>query len=105
MTTKQTNDGGLLDKLKSNYYIILIVFIALGFVQNCSTQSKVSKLQNINIQLVYKMDSLTNITVTKEHLDKQLKENLYKSLILEEDIDKGVISISQIKKEQLKDEQ
>lgn len=104
MTTEQINDGGLLTKLKSNYYIILIVLMTLGFVQNCSLQSKVSKLHNTNVHLVSSIDSLKNVTVTKEHLDKQLRTNLYKSLILEEDIDKGVLSISQIKKDQLKDE-
>jgi hypothetical protein len=33
-----------------------------------------------------------------------LKKNMYESLVIEEDVDKGVISISEIKKKKLENE-
>ena len=101
MQTEKT----FIEKLKDSYFIILIVLALIGFGQTCAVQSKLSKVASKNEVLVKSVDSLKTITVSKEFLDSKLRENLYKSLILEEDIDKGVVSISEIKKEQLKNEQ
>lgn len=100
----QLNNEGFLGKLKQNLYIIVIIASLASSLATCSTRSKIAKIETINVELSSKVDSLTKVVVTKEHLDQTLKTNLYKSLILEEDIDKGVVSISQIKKEQLENE-
>jgi len=97
--------------------IISLVLILIIFVQTCGNSRKTSiidrKIQNIeskveNIGNVSDIEkSIVNLessTIKKEEMENMLLKFMYDILILEEDIDRGVISISSIKKKKIEHE-
>ena len=70
---------------------VLLFFLVLG---TCSATRK-------QAMILEKMETLQTDTVkaiTAEEMRSMLKKSMYESLVLEEDVDKGNISISEIKK-------
>ncbi len=82
------------------------MFLVL-LVQTCgiqrtlrTTAKKVDSLESFTKNSLRGIEKLP----TKEETSKMLKNNMYESLVIEEDVDKGVISISEIKKKKLENE-
>jgi hypothetical protein len=89
-------------KIPLHTIALFLMFIIL-MIQTCGIKKS---LRTTN----QKLDSLEVITAdikklpTKDEIEKTLKKNMYESLVIEEDVDKGVISISEIKKKKLENE-
>ncbi len=88
-----------MEKLKNNYWIVSLVFIAIMLIMNTCQNSKMNSLQKKTDECNYKLnklqDSLSKLP-TKEVMKKELEQNMYKFLIFEEDVDKKKVSLSEI---------
>lgn len=97
-----------MNKLKEyieKYHLIIIIFLCLLFSVNmCSNRNSLDKIyKSNNAELSYIKDSLgvlsnkiNNIPIRKEFkLDNQIL--MYEFLQFEDDVDKGKISLSQLK--------
>lgn len=89
-------------KINVSQMITAIILVIL-LIQTCgikkslrTTNQKLDSLEDI-------ASSIENLP-TKDEINKTLKTNMYESLVIEEDVDKGVISISEIKKKKLENE-
>jgi hypothetical protein len=79
-------------------YIVLTLCIVMLF-RTCSTSSTVGKIEK-------KVDQIErpSSTVSKNEVDSIVKNRLYEFLIFEEDLDRGKISLSEIRLKISKDE-
>jgi hypothetical protein len=85
------------------HVIALFLMLIILMIQTCGIKKSLRETNR-------KLDSLevTTSNIKKlpsmEEINKTLKKNMYESLVIEEDVDKGVISISEIKKKKLENE-
>ena len=85
------------------HVIALFLMLIILMIQTCGIKKSLRETNR-------KLDSLevttSNIKTlpSMEEINKTLKKNMYESLVIEEDVDKGVISISEIKKKKLENE-
>ena len=85
------------------HVIVLFLMLIILMMQTCGIKKSLRATNQ-------KLDSLEAVTSnikklpTMEEINKTLTKNMYESLVIEEDVDKGVISISEIKKKKLENE-
>lgn len=84
--------------------IINLVLVSFIFVQSCTMNRKVSRLEKevnsistVQDTLMVNVNTLESVIVTEDELDAKLDENMLEFLIYEDDVDKGKVSLGQIK--------
>jgi hypothetical protein len=83
-----------------------IMFLVL-FIQTCGIKREIRNFDKRMDELekrVKVIEARAMKTPTTDEVKLLLKKNMYESLVIEEDVDKGVISISEIKKKKLENE-
>lgn len=90
----------IINLLKKHASVILAVAFVLLFINNCSTNKEISKVNKEIDSLTFQMNDM-NVQlkeyVNEEEMKKLLERNMYEFLIYEEDIDKGRLSLSEVK--------
>lgn len=86
--------------------IIMCAFVFLTFTQSCNSSRKTGRVESDVKILTEKVDSLNSVihrlsetTVQKSELREMLDANMLEFLIYEDDIDKGRITVGQLKLE------
>ena len=83
-------------------YVIpaMAFFVLICFFQTCGTKGRIVDVKKQNIQLHNKVDSLQTIVnslPTHVQVEHEMEQVMYKFLIYEDDLDKGKVSLSEIK--------
>lgn len=89
------------DKIKSNALMIIIGILLLVSITQCNMNSKIKKMES---DVTNKLDSLELIIsdiesnmVDRKYMHMEFQHTMYEFLIYEDDIDKGKVSLSDIK--------
>ena len=91
--------------------IATLIFVIICFFQTCGSKGKTidnkkgiqhlqTKVDSLNRVISTKIDSLTRVISLKPSVDQvnyEMEQTMYKFLISEEDLDKGRVSLSEIK--------
>jgi len=89
-----------MDKIIKYVIPSIAFFTLLCFFQTCGSKGKITDNKK-EIQLLQsKVDSLQSLIVAKpsrEEVTYEMEQTMYKFLIYEEDLDKGRVSLSEIK--------
>ena len=95
-----------MEKFKEWSGVITLVLAFLIFMSTCNSGYKrdISSMKSKIDSMQQKIDNSPSF-ITKEEMKDLLKQNMYESLLLEEDIDKGNVSLSELKKEKIKNDQ
>jgi len=83
----------MLEKIKKNTNVIMLVLMAILFLRQCGLNSDLSKIKKENAKISATLDS----SVTKQEMKKEMRQVMFEFLIYEEDFDKGRASLSDIK--------
>jgi predicted RNA-binding protein with EMAP domain len=91
-----------MDKIKNNLIYVVTGFVLLCFLQTCGTRGKIIDNKKEIEALNSKIDSLTKVVSNQKDFDEdmieyKMEQTMYKFLIYEEDLDRGKISLSEIK--------
>ena len=83
-------------------YVIpgIAFFTLLCFFQTCGSKGISRDIKKQNVEFQSKIDSLTNVISslpTAEEVEYEMEQVMYKYLIYEDDLDRGKISLSEIK--------
>ena len=79
---------------------VMAFFLLLCFFQTCGTKGKITNVKKQNIELHETVDSLhnaLNALPNSEDVEYIMEQVMYKYLIYEDDLDKGKVSLSEIK--------
>jgi uncharacterized protein Yka (UPF0111/DUF47 family) len=82
--------------------IIILILLLLVFFRSCGVGSDVSRLNKKIISIENKIDTLEKRSITEKVLNKNLQNNMWDFLELEELSDKNKIPINQLKNERYK---
>jgi uncharacterized protein Yka (UPF0111/DUF47 family) len=82
--------------------IIILILLLLVFFRSCGVGSEVSRLNKKIISIENKIDTLEKRSITEKVLNKNLQNNMWDFLELEELSDKNKIPINQLKNERHK---
>lgn len=82
--------------------LIIIVILMLLFFRTCGVGREISKLNKKIITIECKIDSLEKNQITEKQLNKNLQNNMWDFLELEELSDKNKVPINQLKNERYK---
>lgn len=81
--------------------LYIILFLSLTcFFQTCGSKGKITDNKKKIESVEKRLDSLTKVISVKpsvEQVNYEMTQTMYKFLIYEEDLDKGRISLSEIK--------
>lgn len=90
--------------LESNYIAVIVFLTLMLVVSNCSSNKSVDKLRkeidNMEKEYRLELDSIHTTlknTTTIEQVQAENEQLLYQFLVFEDDLDKGKISMSEIK--------
>lgn len=83
----------MLEKIKQNTNVIMLVLMAILFLRQCGLNSDLSKIKKENAKISSTLDS----SVTEQEMKKEMRQVMFEFLIYEEDFDKGRASLSDIK--------
>jgi hypothetical protein len=87
----------ILEKIKANYWIILLFFMLVIFLRQCGIRRDIDRMEK-NVKVVTeKTDSIQNTIVTPEQVRYEMNQSMFNFLIYEDDFDKGKASLSDIK--------
>jgi hypothetical protein len=89
-----------MEKHISKISIATLIFVIICFFQTCGSKGKTIDNKKGIQHLQMKVDSLTKVLSDKpsaEQVNYEMVQTMYKFLIYEEDLDKGRISLSEIK--------
>lgn len=91
-----------MEKHTFKFIIASLLILILCFFQTCGTKGKINDVKKQNEALDKKIDSLQTIISKQQDFDSdaveyKMEQTMYKFLIYEEDLDKGRISLSEIK--------
>jgi len=83
-------------------YVIptMAFFLLLCFFQTCGTKGKITDVKKQNIELHNTVDSLHNVIntlPTSDEVEYRMEQVMYRYLIYEDDLDRGKVSLSEIK--------
>lgn len=85
------------EKIKSNYWIILLFLAIITLLKQCSTRNDIDRMEKNLRSLEEKTDSIQKNTVTREQVKYEMDQTMFNFLIYEDDFDKGRTSLSDIK--------
>ena len=87
----------ILEKIKTNYWAIVLLFIIIIFFRQCGIRRDIDKIEK-NVKIItVKIDSVQNTMVTKDQVKYEMDQTMFNFLIYEDDFDKGKSSLSDIK--------
>jgi hypothetical protein len=87
----------VLEKIKTHSWWIILVFVIILNLRQCGINRNISRIDKSVKAINGSLDSLQNSCVTKQELEKSVKQNMFNFLIYEDDFDKGKTSLSEIK--------
>jgi hypothetical protein len=87
----------VLEKIKTHSWWIILVFVIILNLRQCGINRNISRIDKSVKTINGSLDSLQNSCVTKQELEKSVKQNMFNFLIYEDDFDKGKTSLSEIK--------
>lgn len=90
-----------MEKFNRIFPVLVTVLMAITLLQNCSRSRQLARIEK-NTELI--LSNIDTTGITRQEMERMLKSNMYESLVLEEDIDKGNISISDIKRKKIENE-
>jgi hypothetical protein len=82
----------MLQKIKDNFTIIVLVLLVIVFFRQCGVNSEINKIKKENA----KISSLLDSSVTKKEMKQEMRQVMFEFLIFEDDFDKGKASLSDI---------
>jgi len=94
-----------IEKIKSNYWIILLFLTTIIFFKQCSVRNDVDRIEKNIKSLEEKTDSIQDNTVTRDQVKYEMNQTMFNFLIYEDDFDKGRSSLSDIRNKINKGEQ
>jgi len=83
----------MLQKIKDNFSIIVLVLLVIVFLRQCGVNSEISKIKKENARISANLDS----SVTKKEMKHEMRQVMYEFLIFEDDFDNGKASLSDIR--------
>jgi len=91
-----------LEKIKEYSWIVIISLLALLFLKQCGMSRDMDKIQKDTKKISAYTDSthkeIKNIDIiTREEVEKEMEQVMFQYLIFEDDLDKGKISLSDIR--------
>lgn len=87
----------VIEKIKSNSWGIILFFVLVLNLRQCGINRDISRMDKQIKFINGSVDSLQNSCVTREDMEKSMKQNMFNFLIYEDDFDKGKTSLSEIK--------
>jgi len=83
-------------------YVIptMAFFLLLCLFQTCGNKGKITDVKKQNIELHNTVDSLHNVIntlPTSDEVEYRMEQVMYRYLIYEDDLDRGKVSLSEIK--------
>jgi len=82
----------MLQKIKDNFTIIVLVLLVIVFFRQCGVNSEINKIKKENAKISVLLDS----SVTKKEMKHEMRQVMFEFLIYEDDFDKGKASLSDI---------
>ena len=82
----------MLQKIKDNFTIIVLVLLVIVFFRQCGVNSEINKIKKENAKISALLDS----SVTKKEMKHEMRQVMFEFLIFEDDFDKGKASLSDI---------
>lgn len=87
----------ILEKIKTNYWAIVLSLIIIIFFRQCGIRRDIDKIEK-NVKIItVKIDSVQNTMVTRDQVKYEMDQTMFNFLIYEDDFDKGKSSLSDIK--------
>ena len=89
-----------MEKHLPKFVIAILVLVIFCFFQTCGSKGKIIDNKKEVQKLQTQVDSLTKVIAIKpsvEQVQYEMEQTMYKFLIYEEDLDKGRVSLSEIK--------
>lgn len=83
----------MLNKIKDNAVVIMIVIMVLLYFKQCSVSREVSKMKKDVEHLQSSLDS----TATNDEIRKEIRESLFDFLIYETDLDNKKTTLTNIR--------
>ncbi len=75
----------MLQKIKDNFTIIVLVLLVIVFFRQCGVNSEINKIKKENAKISALLDS----SVTKKEMKHEMRQVMFEFLIFEDDFDKG----------------
>jgi hypothetical protein len=94
-----------IEKIKSNYWIILLSLMVIVFFKQCSMRNDIDRMEKNVRTLTEKTDSIQNNAVTRDQIKYEMNQTMFNFLIYEDDFDRGRTSLSDIRNKINKGEQ
>lgn len=88
----------MINKIKENATVIMIVIMVLLLLKQCSISREISKTNKEVKELHALTDSLSHETASKEEIRTELRKSLFDFLIYETDLDDKKTSLSEIRR-------
>jgi hypothetical protein len=88
----------MINKIKENSTVIMIVIMVLLLLKQCSVSREISKTSKEVKELRALTDSLSHETASKEEIRQELRRSLFDFLIYETDLDDKKTSLSEIRR-------
>ncbi len=86
-----------IEKIKEYSWAITLFLVLIVFFKQCGVNREISRIDKEIKLITNSADSIQGSAITKDQLDKALKQNMFNFLIYEDDFDKGKTSLSDIK--------
>jgi hypothetical protein len=87
----------ILEKIKTNYWAIVLLLIIIIFFRQCGIRRDIDKIEKNVKVITVKIDSVQNTMVTRDQVKYEMDQTMFNFLIYEDDFDKGKSSLSDIK--------
>ena len=94
----------IINWVKENNIVLMVAFMVILFFRQCGVSSDVSKMRKEIGYISEKtdkssksLDSLRNTLVSRDDIKNDMSKVMFEYLIFEDDLDKGKISLSDIK--------
>jgi hypothetical protein len=87
----------VIEKIKANSWGIILFLVLILNLRQCGINRDISRIDKQIKFINGSVDSLQNSCVTREDIEKSMKQNMFNFLIYEDDFDKGKTSLSEIK--------
>ena len=85
------------EKIKSNYWIILLFLTIVIFFKQCSMRNDIDRIEKNMKTVTEKTDSIQSTIVTRDQVKYEMNQTMFNFLIYEDDFDKGKSSLSDIR--------
>ena len=92
----------VIEKLKQHYQIIVLIVLSIIFLRQCGINRDIDRLRKDYTKTANNMDSIYSEIkgmelITEEEIRNNMNKVMFEYLIYEEDLDKGKISLSEIR--------